>query len=103
MYLETVHDFLIKLDIKPLMDLLEINIFSLNNDIVGLTKIMNNLFKDLKILSFKVIFHWNFPKKNLVKNIWLGDQLTLINLFENFDFLSTLFSKNVPNFCQLCS
>ena len=54
--LETVQDFLIKLDIKPLMHLLEINIFSLNNDIVRLTKIMNNLVKDLKILSFKVIF-----------------------------------------------
>ena len=54
--LETVHDFLIKLDIKPLMHLLELNIFSLNNDLVGLTKIMNNLVKDLKILSFKVIF-----------------------------------------------
>ena len=30
--------------------------FSLNNDLVRLTKIMNNLVKDLKILSFKVIF-----------------------------------------------
>ena len=30
--------------------------FSPNNDLVRLTKIMNNLFKDLKILSFKVIF-----------------------------------------------
>ena len=54
--LETVQDFLIKLDIKPLMHLLEISIFSLNNDLVRLTKIMNNLVKDLKILSFKVIF-----------------------------------------------
>ena len=54
--LETVQDFLIKLDIKPLMHLLEISIFSLNNDLVRLTKIMNNLVKDLKIMSFKVIF-----------------------------------------------
>ena len=54
--IETVQDFLIKLDIKPLMHLLEIRIFSLNNDPVRLTKIMNNLVKDLKILSFKVIF-----------------------------------------------
>ena len=53
---ETVQDFLIKLDIKPLMHLLEISIFSLNNDLVRLTKIMNNPVKDLKILSFKVIF-----------------------------------------------
>ena len=40
---ETVQDFLVKLGIKPLMDLLKISIFSLNNDIVRLTKIMNNL------------------------------------------------------------
>ena len=53
---ETVQDFLIKLGIKPLMHLLEISILSLNNDIVRLTKIMNNLVKDLKLLSFKVIF-----------------------------------------------
>ena len=46
-------DFLIKLGIKPLMHLLEINIFSLNNE---LARIMNNFVKDLKILSFKVIF-----------------------------------------------
>ena len=54
--LETVQDFFIKLDIKPLMHLLEISIFSQNNDLVRLTKIMNNLVKDLKILSYKVIF-----------------------------------------------
>ena len=52
-WLDTVQDFLIKLDIKPLMHLLEISIFSLNNDLIRLTKIMNNLVKDL---SFKVIF-----------------------------------------------
>ena len=55
--LETIQDFLIKLGIKPLMHLLEKSIFSLNNNLVRLTKIMNNLDKDLKILSFKVIFH----------------------------------------------
>ena len=38
------------------MHLLEISIFSLNNDLVRLTKIMNILVKDLRILSFKVIF-----------------------------------------------
>ena len=54
--LETVQDFLIKLDIKPLMHLLEMSIYSLNNDLLRLTKIMNKLVKDLKILSFKVIF-----------------------------------------------
>ena len=48
--LESVQDFLIKLDIKPLMHLLEISTFSLNNVIVRLTKIINNLGKDLKFL-----------------------------------------------------
>ena len=38
------------------MHLLKTSIFSLNNDLVRLTKIMNNLVKHLKILSFKVIF-----------------------------------------------
>ena len=49
-------DFLIKLDIKPLMHLLKIGIFLLDKDIVRLTKIMNNLVKDCKIPTFKVIF-----------------------------------------------
>ena len=40
-----------------------------------------------------------FPKKkNSMKNI-LGDQILSKNIFENFDFLDTLFSKMVPNFC----
>ena len=38
------------------MPLLKTSIFSLNNDLFRLTKIMNNLVKDLKIPSFKVIF-----------------------------------------------
>ena len=57
--LETVQDFLIKLNINPLMHLLETGIFSLNNDLVRLTKIMKNLVKDLKIrfdLIFKVLY-----------------------------------------------
>ena len=78
--LETTQDFLIKLDIKPLMHLLKISIFSLNNDIIRLTKIMNNLLKHLQIRIFKVIFLClklvkSFQKKNSMKNIWLGDQL----------------------------
>ena len=44
--IETVQDFLIKLDIKPLMHLLEISIFSLNNVIIRLTKIMNRADKN---------------------------------------------------------
>ena len=43
---ETVQDFLIKLGIKPLMHLLEKSIFSLNNDLVRLTKIMNRADKN---------------------------------------------------------
>ena len=45
-WVETVQDFLIKLGIKPLMHLLEINTFSLNNVIVRLTKIMNRADKN---------------------------------------------------------
>ena len=43
---ESVQDFLIKLDIKPLMHLLEINSFSPNNVIVRLNKIMNRADKN---------------------------------------------------------
>ena len=43
---ETIQDFLIKLDIKPLMHLLEMSIFSLNNVIIRLTKIMNRADKN---------------------------------------------------------
>ena len=55
-WLETVQDFLIKLDIKPLMHLLEISIFSLNNDLLRLTKIMNNLSKISKFWVSKSFF-----------------------------------------------
>ena len=52
--LESVQDFLIKLDMKPCMHLMEISIFSLNHVIVRPTKIMNNLLKDCKICSGKI-------------------------------------------------
>ena len=29
--------------------------------------------------------------------------ILLKNVFENVDYLNTLFSKKVPNFCRLCS
>ena len=72
--LETVQDFLIKLGIKPQMHLLEISIFSLNNDLFRLIKIMNKIVVDLKILSFKVLFQClklveSFQKEISVKNI----------------------------------
>ena len=51
---------------------------------------MNNLVKDLKILSFKVIFQGlklvESFQKNSLKNIWLEDKLLLMKFFENFDF-----------------
>ena len=72
------------------MHLVEISIFPLNHVIVKLTKIMNNLLEHLKICTFKVIFcvkNWsNLSKKESMKNIGLGDQLLLKNVFENFDF-----------------
>ena len=48
--LETLQYFLIMLGIKPLMYLLEISIFSLNNVIVRLTKIMNRSDKNCAYL-----------------------------------------------------
>ena len=44
--IESVQDFLIKLGIKPLLHLLEISIFSLDNGIVRLTKILNRADKN---------------------------------------------------------
>ena len=54
--LECVQDFLIKLDMKPCMHLVEMSFFSLNHVIIRLTKIMSNLLEHLKIRTFKVIF-----------------------------------------------
>ena len=73
---------------------------------------MNNLIKDLKILSFKVVFQYlklvkSFQKNNSVKNIWLEDQLILIIFFflkkVTFKVLYLLkmcpiFVSSVPNF-----
>ena len=55
-WVESFQDFLIELDMKPCMHLVEISIFSLKNVTIRLTKIMNNLLEHLKILIFKVIF-----------------------------------------------
>ena len=74
-----------------------------------LLKIMNNLVKDIKILSFKVIFQClklveSFQKKISMKNIGLGDQLLLKSVFENYKILYFLklcpiFVGSVHNFC----
>ena len=50
--LESVQDFLIKLDIKPLMHLVEVSTFSLNNVIIKLTKIMNRAESDINWAHF---------------------------------------------------
>ena len=51
-HLDNVQDFLIKLGIKPRLNVLKISIFSLNHIIVRPNKIMNNLLKDGKIRSY---------------------------------------------------
>jgi hypothetical protein len=72
--IDTVTDFLFELGMKPLMNLVEISIFSLNNATVRLTKIMNNLFKHLKILLFQVIFQcWKLARsfqKKFCEKYW---------------------------------
>ena len=57
--LESVQDFLIKLEMKPCLHLVEISIFSLNHVIVRLTKIMN---KPWNISKFVLKIGWIFPK-----------------------------------------
>ena len=53
--LETVQDFWSSLGIKPLMHLLEISTFSLNNAIVRLTKIMNRADKNWAYLKLRIL------------------------------------------------
>jgi hypothetical protein len=66
---------------------------------------MNNLVKDLKILSFKVIFQClklveSFQKKIFCEEYFIWRPTYINEIFESFD---TLFTKNVPNFCWLCT
>ena len=70
--LESVQDVLIKLDIKPCMHLVEINIFSLNHVIVRLTKTMNttssNISKFVSSESFFCVKNWsNLSEKKIYK------------------------------------
>ena len=115
--IETVQDFLIKLDIKPLMHvyLLEITKY----DLVRLTKIMNNLVKDLKILSFKVIFYYlklveSFQKKfyeeylikgrcNYGVDLWYNQKSSHPKFFiyffiDNSNSNISLYALSCPNF-----
>ena len=66
---------------------------SLNNNLVRLTKIMNNLVKDLKISSSKVIFQCpklveSFPptKKNFCEEYFIRRPMYINEIFEIFDF-----------------
>ena len=70
---------------------MHITTFSLNIVIVRLTRIMNNLDKDHKIVILKSFFQdrklvESFQKKS-VKNIWLRDQLVLVKLLKVLYFL----------------
>ena len=79
--LDTVTDFFYQVGIKPRKHLLEISIFSLNDVIVRPTKIMNNLLKDYKILTFKVLFQHQKLTESFQKKILLQ-----VKFFEkNFD------------------
>ena len=66
--LESVQDFLIKLGIKPLMHLVEISTFSLNNVILRLTKIMKRADKN-----------WGQLKK--ISSIFVGVQSNILHRF----------------------
>ena len=57
--LDNLQFFLLELDMKPHMHLVEIRICSPNQVIVRPTKIINNVLNHCKILIFKVIIrHW---------------------------------------------
>ena len=64
-----------------------------------LSKIINNLFQDPKILISKSLFsvknQWNISLKTSRPTI-------IDDIFWKLWFQNTLFSKNVPNFCRLC-
>ena len=95
--LESVQDFLIKLDMKPCLHVLKISIFYLNHVIIRHTKLMNNLFKVCKI-TYKVIFkhqkstksYWFFFCKE-----YMTRRSTFIDeIFLNFDFKLLCCLKN---------
>ena len=104
---ETLADFLIELDMKLCMHLVEISIFSLNIVTLRLTKIMNNLLEHHKVLIFKVVFQcWKLVKlfrKKFCEEYWTRRPTLIKSCFWKFGFLRYFFSKNVPNFCQFCS
>ena len=81
--IESVQDFLIKLDIKPLMHLLIISTFSLNNVIIRLTKIMNSADKNwVQFKKIKYLKNPNFQKHFLAKvKSWSPNQIFFTEIF----------------------
>ena len=66
--LESVQDFLIKLDMKPCMHLVEISTFSLNLVIARATKIMNRADKNwTQFQKIKYLKNQKFQKHFLIK------------------------------------
>ena len=99
--LESVQDFLIKLDMKPWMHLVGISIFSLNLVIVLLTKIMKKANKNWAYFQkIKYLKNQNFQKHFLVfqSNIFhrfffFGDIQPILNT-RNYE----IFDNGVHNF-----
>ena len=69
---------------------MNISIFSLYLVVIRHNKIMRNLLiKYLKILTVGIKSQWNLSELFFaLKNTKLGDQLLLLEIFENFDFES---------------
>ena len=83
--------FLIKLDIKPLMHLVENSIFSLNNVIVRPTKIMNRVDKNwAHFQKLQYIKNQNFQKTFSIKVGLLVQYFSKNFSLERFDQFSTL-------------
>ena len=97
---ESVEDFLIKLDMKPCMHIVETSSFSLKHVIVRLTKIMNNLLWHLKIRAFKVIFLRQKLVESVRKKIY-EEYLTRRSTFIKTSFLKILIFK-ILYFLRLC-
>ena len=87
---ESVEDFLIKLDMKPCMHIVETSIFSLKHVIVRLTKIMNNLLEHFRFCTFKIIFLCSKLDESFSKKIYeeyLTRRPTIIKYFWKIGFL----------------
>ena len=87
--LETVQDFLIKLNIKPIMHLVKISIFSLNLVIIRPTKIMNRADKSWAhfVVSLRVTL---FSEKMLISTRCIHGFMS--SMIKKSWTLSTLYS-----------